>query len=71
MTHSNYSHKNIFFILQQEILIPGVSPSKVIDFVGDWNNHKNLNPHILAWRIEDREVDSSDKVNKIQEHDKY
>ena len=47
---------------EQEILIPGVSASKVMAYVGDWNNHKNLNPHILDWSIEDIENVSSDQT---------
>ena len=31
-------------------------------YVGDWNNHEDLNPHILDWRIEDRDIDKSDQV---------
>ena len=50
---------------QQTILIPGVSASKVMAYVGDWNNHKDLNPHIQEWRIEDRDIDGSDKVKRI------
>ena len=49
---------------EQEILIPGVSASKVMAYVGDWNNHKNLNPHILDWTIENIEIESSDQVKK-------
>ena len=52
------------FTLQQEILIPGVSASKVMAYVGDWDNHKDLNPHIQEWRIEDRDIDNSDKAIK-------
>ena len=32
-------------------------------FVGDWNNHKALNPHIQEWKIEDGDIDdNSDQV---------
>ena len=47
---------------EEEILIPGVSASKVMRYVGDWNNHKNLNPHILDWSIEDIDNVSSDQT---------
>ena len=33
-------------------------------YVGDWNNHKDLNPHILDWRIDDRDIDKSDQVKR-------
>ena len=47
---------------EQEILIPGVSASKVMCYVGDWNNHKKFNPHILDWSIEDIDNVSSDQT---------
>ena len=31
-------------------------------YVGDWNNHKNLNPHILDWSIENIDIESSDQT---------
>ena len=33
-------------------------------YVGDWNNHKTLNSHILDWRIEDIDIDNSDQVKR-------
>ena len=33
-------------------------------YVGDWNNHKNLNPLIQDWSIENIDIESSDQVKK-------
>ena len=33
-------------------------------YVGDWNNHKDLNSHILDWRIEDIDIDNGDQVKE-------
>ena len=46
-------------------MICGVAASKVMAYVGDWNNFKDLNPHLQEWRIEDNNIDDSDKVKRI------